>query len=614
MELKNIIAYAYYGQRNYQVEIPLLLDNEIYNNLIENPAYYNRDFQDLSISGNPASIINSAFGGKQVFSSKIKFYFVITSYNHWADDDKVDFYDIINLCGLNFNIINASDWTPSAGKNIYNVAEQLISLSGEELQIGSYAGNRNVQWGAGGSIQEDGQTSVITGAYGRSFIPQMAHIQISSNRVDIYLSIWPEDILLNGYFNESYNTATINSGIHIRISMNNAHDKITRIQINDNAPGLVWSPRSFGVFVGDAKIPNASTTTEDMENPYGEDGTSGPGGGDGTLPYGPGGLDYLDPTEVPDVPDISSLAAGFITLYNPTQAALSSLGAFLWSNMFDIDTFKKLFVDPMDCIISLGIVPCLPNSGGGQNIKFGNVDTGVYSSTLGSQFAKVDCGWIDIQKYVGSFMDYSPYVKINLFLPYIGFVHLGSDDIMGGSINVKYNVDVLSGDCVAFIYHSSKGVLYSYSGNCRANIAITSQNYAAALKNYYESIVGIIPNTVSGAAKGGAAGAAAGAFGGAVSAASDIVLNSKPTFQRSGNIGGSAGLMGVQTPFIIIERPNISVPNQVQHYAGQTSNITANLGECSGMTIVDYVHLHGIAATSEEIAEIESLLKAGVIL
>ena len=350
----------------------------------------------------------------------------------------------------------------------------------------------------------------------------------------------------------------------------------------------------------------------DDNNPYGTDGTSTTGGGDGTLPGGD--LDFIDPTEIPDFPDISAAATGFITIYNPTSAQLSALGGFLWSNMFDPDTFKKLYTDPMDCIMSLGIVPCIPASAGARNIMVGNVDTGVNSNYLASQFKKVDCGSVNIQKYVGSFMDFSPYVKINLFLPYIGFVHLGCDDIMGGSINVTYNVDVLSGDCIAFISHSTKGVLYSYSGNCLVNIPITAQNYASALKNYYESIVGIIPSTVNGAMSGGAAGAAAGAVGGALDAASNIVLNSKPTYQRSGNVGGPAGLMGVQKPFIIIERPNISVPANVQHYVGQTSNLTRSLGNCSGFTVCNFVHLDGISATSQEIAEIESLLTQGVIL
>ena len=210
-------------------------------------------------------------------------------------------------------------------------------------------------------------------------------------------------------------------------------------------------------------------------------------------------------------------------------------------------------------------------------------------------------------------MDYSPYVKISMFLPYIGFVNLGTDDIMGGSINVQYNIDVLTGDCIAFIKHDSKGVLYAYHGNCLTNVPVSGQNYANALKNYYESVAGIIPATTNGAA-GGPIGAIAGAATGALNAASNVVLNSKPTFQRSGNIGGSAGILGVQKPFVIIERPNISVPNKVQHYLGQTSNITMGLGECSGLTVVEAVHLNGISATAKELAEIDSLLKGGVIL
>ena len=368
----------------------------------------------------------------------------------------------------------------------------------------------------------------------------------------------------------------------------------------------------YSIFPLNFKTTPYNSTDTDLNNPYGEDGNSTTGGGDGTL--GGGGLDSVDPTEVPDLPDVSAAASGFITLYNPSSSTLRALYSFLWSNTFDLNTFKKLYTDPMDCIISLGILPCLPTISGASDIMFGNVNSEVNCTTLGSQFAKVQCGSVNIEKYVGSFMDYSPYVKIHLFLPFIGFVNLGTDDLMGGSISITYHVDVLSGDCIAFISHSVKGVLYTYNGNCRAEIPLTAQNNTGILKNYYQAIAGIIPSTVNGAMSGGAAGAAAGAVGGALNAASNIVLNSKPTYQRSGSLAGSAGLMGVQKPFIVIERPNISVPNNVEHYAGQTSNITMFLGSCSGYTVCEYVHLEGIAATTEEIKEMETLLNQGVYL
>jgi hypothetical protein len=147
-------------------------------------------------------------------------------------------------------------------------------------------------------------------------------------------------------------------------------------------------------------------------------------------------LDDVNATEVPDLPSLSAVDTGFISLYNPTKANLKALYSFLWSNLFDLATFKKLFADPMECIISLGILPCVPESSGSTDIMFGNINSGVNATELASQFAQVDCGSVDIEKYVGSFLDYSPYVKISLFLPYIGFVHLGTDDLMGASINV----------------------------------------------------------------------------------------------------------------------------------------------------------------------------------
>jgi hypothetical protein len=72
--------------------------------------------------------------------------------------------------------------------------------------------------------------------------------------------------------------------------------------------------------------------------------------------------------------------------------------------------------------------------------------------------------------------------------------------------------------------------------------------------------------------------------------------------------------MSIQTPYIIIERPNLSVPYNVQNFVGQTSNMTSRLGNIKGFTMVEYIHLHDVAATSDEIKEIEALLKEGVIL
>lgn len=435
---------------------------------------------------------------------------------------------------------------------------------------------------------------------------------MSATNFTFEYTIFPEDFILGREFNPIYKTGGAHVSdllyavtVHVVANYSGGETKITQVYVTINQTN---SMNVVTALISPMSDIGSSSQELDTDNPYGEGGSATVGGGDGKY----GDIDAVDGTPVPSLPTLSAVDTGFISLYNPTTAQLKSLYDFLWSNQFDLNTFKKLFADPMECIISLGILPCVPASSGATNIMFGNVDSGVNATELSTQFAQVDCGSVDIDKYVGSFLDYSPFVKISLFLPYIGFVHLGTDDIMGGSINVTYNIDCLAGDCVAFVSSSSKGVLYSYTGNCRADLPITSQNYTGFLKNYYQALSGVIPATINGAA-GGAAGAIAGAAGGAMSVAETVLLDNKPEFQRSGSCAGSSGMVGVQTPFVIIERPRFSVPNKVQKYVGQTSNITMYLGDCKGFTAVEFVHLDGLNATTDEITEIESLLSKGVI-
>lgn len=506
--------------------------------------------------------------------------------------------NVLNRCFVDYQlhtgISNASPtklYSPDTNTN--------LSLSG-------------ASYGRVDGIDPNGVYDFVLGAYNSEFgyttFP-------ATNKVNYTLKyqIMPEDWVKGREFNSAY----FSTGTHgydssycitvkVETTKNSDTSLITKVYVTVNLNGNMYAHTNL---VKDMESIGSGATFLDVDNPYGEGGSATVGGGDGKY----GDIDATDGTAVPDLPALSAVDTGFISLYNPTTANLKSLYQFLWSNLFDLNTFKKLFADPMDCLISLGITPCVPASSGATNIMFGNVDSGVNATELSTQFAQVDCGSVDIDKYIGSFLDYSPYVKIQLFLPYIGFVHLGTDDIMGGAINVTYNCDCLSGECIAFVSHSSRGVLYSYHGNCRAELPITGANYAASLKNYYEQLSGIIPATINGAS-GGPMGAIAGFAGSALSAAESVMLNNKPDFQRSGSCAGSAGMIGVQTPFVIIERPRFSVPDKIQKYAGQTSNITMYLGDCSGYTAVDFVHLDGLNATADEITEIEDLLYKGVIL
>ena len=375
--------------------------------------------------------------------------------------------------------------------------------------------------------------------------------------------------------------------------------KTVRLQVRNNP--FAWG--SYAPWLNNFNINGTQPSDVDPDNPYGDDTDTG---GDG-----PNEPVNVDPTDFPELPDVGVGDMGLITIYRPTFAQLQSLGGYLWTGLFDLNNFKKLFSNPMDAIVGLSIVPASPAVHTGRNFVFGNVDTGIGSNYVTTQYCSVACGSVTVKPKIKDFLDYEA-TKVSIFLPYIGFRELSTQDVMNQTLTVQYNVDVLSGACAAFIKVGKRGVMYAYNGSCISNVPLTATNYSTAIQNAITAVAsgaGIVAGAVSGAAPVTAMSAAS-----LISSAANTVINSKPSIQRSGNLGGSAGIMSGKKPFIIIERPTYSVPDFYQNYVGRMCNKTAKLGSLSGFTMVDQIHLEGVSATAGEISEIEALLKAGVIL
>ena len=325
-------------------------------------------------------------------------------------------------------------------------------------------------------------------------------------------------------------------------------------------------------------------------DPYEEGGASGSGGGGGTWtrPH--------DTVDIPLPPAISAVDAGFITLYNPTVSQLQALASYMWTNnLFDVNTWKKIFADPMDAIIGLSIVPVNVPAGSTHALTIGNISTDVSMTEASAQYVTVDCGSIALDEYFGAYLDYSPYTKIDIYLPYIGIRSLDADDVMGKTLTVKYNVDILSGACTAFV-KCGDTVLYSFIGQCASSIPITSQSWTNTI-NGVLNIAGAIGTTI---ATGGATAPMA-----VSSIASTAVNSMKPQIEKSGGMSGTGGMLGIQTPYLIVTQPRQCIPSSQNNYIGYPAFFTVALDDMRGFTIVESIHLENIPATSAEINEIE---------
>lgn len=392
----------------------------------------------------------------------------------------------------------------------------------------------------------------------------------------------------------------LKDGIHFKMSFfaqytGQVSDNVTPIyDITDDYPG--------GIGIGGVMEKLMELTyirVIDSPDPYtGENGGSSEAGGDGDA-------DPEDnPVEEETLPLPSVAGLGFCTIYVPTDTDLMNLAAYLWGGNLDLDTFLKLFANPMDSILGLSVVPVSlsgtysPVYMGGQLLN--NVTMPKYS---GRTSLKVDMGTTFIDERWGSYLDYDPYTELSLYLPFIGIKNIKADDVMGKTISLMYSIDILSGACIAYIRPSGGSVLYEWSGQCALQVPVTGQNW--------DNIFATAATTA--AAIGGALFAPSAVSAGAIASTAVQAIAAKPRVERSGAVNGITGFLGQLRPYLIRVIPEAYIPNDQNKFIGYPSYITANLANLSGYNEISSIHLEGIPATGNELAEIETLLKGGVI-
>lgn len=329
-----------------------------------------------------------------------------------------------------------------------------------------------------------------------------------------------------------------------------------------------------------------------------------------------------------DLPTLSVMDTGLVTLYNPTVAELSSLGHFLWSDAFSVDTFKKLFSDPFDTLLGLSILPVTPTVSGRHNIYFGNIDSGVACNVVANQFLKVDMGSLTLNETYASAFDYAPSTQVDIYLPFIGSHGLNTNDVMGSTIHLIYKFDLLSGGCIAelFINHTSQGnkgkgmkytknmgLAYTFTGQCSCSIPLTSNNYNGMIHSIIQSV-----GTVGAIGASVATGNPALGLASVATSATTIGLQANtPTVQRSGSIGSSNALLSCLTPYLSVQRAHVCKPGHFYSKRGIPSQVyvdkISSVGSGNYFQIADCADLHASGASDTELSEIKSILTTGAI-
>lgn len=322
----------------------------------------------------------------------------------------------------------------------------------------------------------------------------------------------------------------------------------------------------------------------------------------------------------PNNPALSMNAINnFNSMYALTRSEVNSLLRELNTATF-IDNIQLLFETPIENLVSLRCYPFDVKTRAISTVDGGIIINVVQFETNGAYLGyatqpMISLGALTVPVVFNNFLDYAPFTKVEIYLPYIGFVNLDTNEVMGKTLSIQYAIDYMTGIGTAFV--TVDGVMiYTGEGKVGVDVTLGGRNAAEIAKN--NLMTGI--NTAGGIASvaTGTGGAVAGAMAGVKTLANTTasVIQGNQAHITKGSIGSSAnGFYAPQNAYLIITRPTPAEPTTYASQYGRPSGRTEQLQALSGYTVVDSVHVEGLAtATSDEKTEVERLLKQGVIL
>lgn len=246
----------------------------------------------------------------------------------------------------------------------------------------------------------------------------------------------------------------------------------------------------------------------------------------------------------------------FFTVYIPTNENMEVINDAIFlqgSETVDVmhyfSSYKKFF-----CIIPIE---------GYKQLKASKYDFGVTAPYTKSYNLDIDCGSIQIDETFKSVMDYTPFSRLTIFLPFIGFQELDVSMVMNNVLHVVYTVDVLSGRCLAKLF-----VIIEENECCIAE------------------------------------------YGGTI--ASDEVFSTTGQYNGSYELLTSMQLGELQTYVLISNKEPLE--GNVSEYDGYPANEVIKVGDVTGFVAYDKIFAVGMTATETEKREIESILKSGVLV
>lgn len=344
--------------------------------------------------------------------------------------------------------------------------------------------------------------------------------------------------------------------------------------------------------------------------------------------------DSDDPTE-PDDTDNSKRDSQTIVLpkengvsspsnnwYQMTRQQLHRFIYYFWNDIGKNATdwfndIQGLYNNLSEAVLGVKYFPCTSSwlydvdTGQPPFITIGRYTCNFQATRIKNNTKLTKIGSYAIYERYKNFLDYTA-TRIEVFLPYMGWVELPTQKVMGTKIIVYFGCDMATTQGM-YVIKSDGMIVFQSTFNFGITIPITLSSSVEEVKSAVNTGVSLASSALSVAMASTVSPVAGGML--AVSSAQNLIPQGYDSLHMIGNATANSGQFGGKRCAICITR---SIPKQPGLYGSRIGfcyNKKKQLAQLTGFTVIENPRIEDTGcATEKEVEELYALMRKGIIL
>ena len=338
-------------------------------------------------------------------------------------------------------------------------------------------------------------------------------------------------------------------------------------------------------------------------------------------------IPIIPPNTNSDEDDIESVGYGYFSnavmgtlysLYNKLD--LEKIAQWFYNQTEKIDiannvislkeipfSLSTLNIVPLDVDLKIGGVNVTYNN---ENIKVGQIVSPA-TTTVSALF-----GEFNIPRLSNTFLDYTPYTKYELLLPFAPTPVTLPDWCVNKTVSAIFLYDIYTTAC-QYVIECNGERICSVSGIFGVDRPISAQNVALKDASRLSSQVATASSVLGGvmsATNGNIGGIMSGAIGG-VSALSQMIMSGKQNYMYTVGANGDSSSVGLcHAVHLKITRTLSAEDSNFTHVYGRPLCKYKKLSSVTGYTKCDNVNTTGLSCSENEKQRIKQLLETGIYI